>query len=323
MEASRSHGITISLFVIGFALAFSAGYFVKGWSAPDTDGYRELHSGGFSFVSPLLECEGAESTKEVSLFEHRIQKILDEATERGDITEASVYFRDLNNGPWFGVNEGALFSPASLLKVPRMITYFKEAERDPSLLGKKIRYEPEADLDLMQNFVPEKKLEPGKEYTVEQLIEQMIVYSENNAKEILAEKDDRFADAIYKDLGMMVPGTGKLENFMSVKEYASFFRILYNASYLTPYYSDKALELLSRTDFREGLVAGVPQGVTVAHKFGERGIGDIKQLHDCGVIYERTHPYLLCVMTRGKDFGPLKQTIQAVSRETYSAVTSQ
>lgn len=322
METSRSHIITVSLVIAGCILAFFAGYFAKEWFVPAMDGYRERHSGGFSFVSPLLECEGAESTKEVSRFGHLIRKILDEATERGDITEASVYFRDLNNGPWFGVNERALFSPASLLKVPRMISYFKEAEKNPAILEKKIRYAPETDLDLMQNFVPGKKLEPGKEYTVEQLIEQMIVYSENNAKEILAETDESFADTIYRDLGMMVPGTGKLEDFMSVKEYASFFRILYNASYLSPYYSNKALELLSRTDFREGLVAGIPEGVTVAHKFGERGIGDIKQLHDCGVIYERTHPYLLCVMTRGKDFEPLKKTIQAISRETYSAVTS-
>ncbi len=323
MEASRSHIITVSLVIMGVVLAFLAGYFAKEWFGSAAEEYRERHSGGFSFVSPLLECETAESTKELAIFEHRIQKLLDEATDRGDITEASVYFRDLNNGPWFGVNEQALFSPASLLKVPRMIAYFKEAENNPSLLEKKIRYEPEADLDLMQNFAPGRKLESGKEYTVEQLIEQMIVYSENSAKEILAGADEYFADAIYADLGMMVPGTGKLENFMSVKEYASFFRILYNASYLSPYYSNKALELLSRTDFRDGLVAGVPKGVTVAHKFGERGLGDIKQLHDCGVIYERTHPYLLCVMTRGKDFGPLKQTIQAISRETYSAVTSQ
>ncbi|MDO8560151.1 MAG: serine hydrolase [bacterium] len=57
---------------------------------------------------------------------------------------------------------------------------------------------------------------------------------------------------------------------MSVKDYASFFRILYNASYLNREQSERALGLMTKTRFRDGIIAGVPAGRPVAHKFGER-----------------------------------------------------
>ena len=44
--------------------------------------------------------------------------------------------------------------------------------------------------------------------------------------------------------------------------------------------------MLSTSDFSDGLVAGVPVGTVVSHKFGERhfvGDADVEQLHDCGI----------------------------------------
>ncbi|MCX6719655.1 MAG: serine hydrolase [Candidatus Staskawiczbacteria bacterium] len=59
--------------------------------------------------------------------------------------------------------------------------------------------------------------------------------------------------------------------------------------------------MLSKTTFNDGLVAGVPKGTTVSHKFGmyatskDENITDL-ELHDCGIIYYKTTPYLLCVV---------------------------
>lgn len=66
----------------------------------------------------------------------------------------------------------------------------------------------------------------------------------------------------------------------------------------------------------------IPSDVKVAHKFGERYYGDIKQLHDCGVIYYPENPYLLCVMTIGKDFEDLAEVISHVSDVVYREVDS-
>lgn len=64
------------------------------------------------------------------------------------------------------------------------------------------------------------------------------------------------------------------EMTLSVKDYASFFRILYNSSYLTKEHSEEILEFLAKAEYVNGLVAGVPSNITVAHKFGERTFND-------------------------------------------------
>jgi hypothetical protein len=66
-------------------------------------------------------------------------------------------------------------------------------------------------------------------------------------------------------------------------------------------------------------VAGVPSGTVVAHKFGERVLPskNVKQLHDCGIVYYPQFPYVLCVMTRGNDFVTLQQAIKGVSDIVY------
>jgi beta-lactamase class A len=98
------------------------------------------------------------------------------------------------------------------------------------------------------------------------------------------------------------------------------FRILFNASYLTQAASEQALELLTRSEFRAGLVAGVPAGTVVAHKFGERIDGGVAKLHDCGIVYHPARPYLLCVMTEGDRFEPLASLIAETSRIAYDQV---
>ena len=81
--------------------------------------------------------------------------------------------------------------------------------------------------------------------------------------------------------------------------------------------SEKLLSILSKTEYKGGLVAGVPDNIIVSHKFGERVIGDVYQLHDCGIVYYPNNPYLLCVMTKGTEFTKLEKVIQDISGMVY------
>jgi hypothetical protein len=82
------------------------------------------------------------------------------------------------------------------------------------------------------------------------------------------------------------------------------------------------LELLSRSAFTDALVAGVPKGTKVAHKFGIRDVPneDVKQFHDCDIVYYPKRPYLLCVMTRGSQTESGVMFIREVSRRVYQQV---
>jgi len=290
----------------------------------------EVRQGGYRFTNPLLECETVKDisgSKELRPFKYKVQELVDAKLNTKKADHISVYFRDLNNGPWFGIDEKKEFSPASLLKVPILMVYLKLAEFNPQLLTKKIKYEWGEDFNLLEDIRPSKAIEKGKTYTVDELLYMMIAYSDNNAKDLLLQNiDARVFNQPYIDLGIEVPGIRKPEDFMNVKTYASFFRVLFNASYLNREMSEKALEYLTNVEFKDGLVAGVPSNVVVAHKFGERRIldaNDVKQLHDCGIIYYPGRPYLLCVMTRGNDFGALIDNVRDISYLVYEEIDRQ
>jgi beta-lactamase class A len=275
----------------------------------------------YEYISPLLECDTYESN-ELAWFDNKIENKAEELMSNGNTTHISYYFRDLNNGIWFGINEKELFSPASLFKTPVMISYLKQAEENPELLSRKIVF-TEADKNYeKQNIKPATEMEIGKSYTIEEVINRMIIYSDNSALRILLREGDSFAYRVFYDLDVGIKSDEEgLENFMSVYEYSRFFRILYNGSYLNFENSNKALELLTKVEFKDGLVAGVPSDIPVAHKFGERQFGEEKQLHDCGIVYHPEKPYLLCVMTRGKDLSTLPQVISELSKVTYEEVS--
>lgn len=286
----------------------------------------EVHSGGYSLINPLLECNNLADNRELVPFKNKLQAIVDDSVNKQSASHVAVYFRDMNNGPWTGINEEDTFAPASLLKVPLMMAYLNRADDDPSILGKKLRFDNIGNTDTSQFFKPIKTLTPNNEYTVDDLLTYMIEYSENNAFALLTlNADDKMFSQIYQELGISVPGVQTPQDFITVKQYASFFRILFNASYLSRQNSVKALTLLTNTHFDLGITAGVPKKIPVAHKFGERNNEDTgeRQLHDCGIVYYPNHPYLLCVMTRGSDYNKLASVIREISKTTYQQVDSQ
>lgn len=280
---------------------------------------------GYKFISPLLDYEAKSElgNKELVILKVTLEKLVNAKIEENEAIYVSVYFRDLLNGPWFGINEHDNFAPASLLKVPVMIAYLKQAEQNPETLQRNIVYNKLID-DISQNIHPDKTLKFEESYSIEELIHRMITYSDNLAKDLLMKNINEDAiDKVYTDMGMIIPGIRKETDFISAKEYASLFRILFNASYLNREMSEKALDILSKkSDFELGIPSGVPKDVVIAHKFGERRNleNGTVQFHDCGIVYYKERPYLLCVMTYGRDLKELNAIVEQISEITYETI---
>jgi len=322
------------VFILGIGLGFSISKIQKVQNSDLLLDQNELISsldevreGGFKFINPLLECEFGEEIieEEIIPFKSIDQEYINKKIAEGKISYASVYFRDLNNGPWFGINEKENFVPASLLKIPLVMAHYKSAETNPEHLSNKVlfskKYEPPG---MIQTIVPNKEIEIGKEYTIKELIERSIIYSDNQAIGLLNEQiDTSYISDVFKHLGVSAEALQQ-NGTITVKQYSTFFRILFNASYLNRTFSEKLLELLSQSEFKDGLVAGVPAGTVVSHKFGESGsVQTYEQIHDCGIIYYPNHPYLLCIMTRGNNSNELIKSIQEISRITWEEVNKQ
>ena len=285
-----------------------------------------IRIGGFKYISPLLACGNSDGQQESDL--KKIKDALNFSVQNninnGKLSDASVYFRDMSSGHWVGVNEDELFWPASLMKVPTLIGVLKNIEDNPGILQAQILYKNIKDENDNEHFRAVARAENGKTYSAEQLIDLMIRYSDNNSTVALANvfTKEKLFD-VYTDLGIPFPQEdGKLQNYMSPKTYSYFFRILYNAAYLNRKTSEYALDLLTKTDFNRGIVAGVPSDIKVAHKFGENNDAHGKQLHDCGIIFYTGHPYLLCVMTKGDDYEKMSAGIADISKTVYEQVVN-
>lgn len=309
------------------AVCFGAGFAASSLSAGGKlEVGKELRdSGAYKFVSPLLACSETEMLLpgEVRAAEEKVRSLIERHKADGSLDDAAVYFRDLTNGPWFGVNQDTRFVPGSLLKVPMMISYLKHLEEYPDAAQEEILYERGAST-AKQNIDVAHPLVPGERYSPDQLLERMIIESDNESAYLLYQHIGHgLTSRVYAELGLAAPVAGR-DYEIRVRDYATFFRILYNATYLTPESSERALELLSRTDFDRGLAAGVPKDVPVANKFGERNYAgsSVFQLHDCGIVYVPGRPYTLCVMTRGTDLDSLASVIKKISETVYKAVTN-
>lgn len=281
----------------------------------------------FKFIDPLIAYETPEATplEEYASLKQKLRDIIDTAKRANDATDVSLYYRDFNTGRWIAINRNVMYYPASLLKVPVLIAYFRKAESDSTLFEERVVYRP---LISGNAFETASTLVAGRSYTMRDLLERMIVQSDNGATYTLISKiDPGLLSEVYTDLGIKDPGDDSSQYEISAKTYALFFRVLYNATYLTPAASEAAIELLSRTSYDDGLVSGVPAGIQVAHKYGEHVVSDGStitgvELHDCGIVYRPERPYFLCVMTSAKDLSKAAALISSISNVVYHAPES-
>ncbi len=301
-------GIIIGLFISGKLQTISE--------------YKELHSGQKRLTNKLLDFDIPPS-KELGDYKNLLENLVNDMIKSRKATAISAYYRDLNNGPWIGVNHNEMFIPASLLKIPLMMVYLKKSEKDPSILSKKLKFK-RSDFTITSEkyYAPTKTLQDGSEYTVLELIRRMIINSDNEALFILSTNVDvNEQKKLYDQLGFILPPhLTPYDKFASARNIASFFRVLYNATYLNEDISEKALQLLTETDFKDGITAGVPAGIVVAQKYGEREENGIRELHDCGIVYYPKHPYILCIMTKGTNYESLNSIIKDISKLTYEQV---
>ena len=311
--------------MVGFLLASAIDSYIVDINV--TSNYtNEKHQTGFRFISPLLECENSslQGERNYSVIKTNISDYINGLLSQNNLTQASVYFRELNNGQWFGINQNDKFAPSSLLKLPVLIAYFKEADEDKSILDKEINYVKDPDGLIPQEIQPSHALERGKKYKISDLLYRMIVYSDNVSLRLLEDGiDSKLVDNATLDLNIPIVAYLTPNDFMSVKQYSTLFRILYNASYLSKDMSEKALELMSNTEYQNGLVAKLSDSILVSHKFGEREVaGQFSELHDCGIIYYPKRPYLLCIMTKGQSLVSLQPVIQQISKIVFDGIDS-
>lgn len=276
---------------------------------------------GYEFVRPLLSAEPDCISAELTHVQARVSGVIDSLTTTGAIQEASVYVHEFEHGQRFSINKTGRYHPASLMKVALLLSCLRVAEATPGLLTTKLRYDP-PPAEVSTQYYNYPSIQVGKEYTVHDLLYFMVANSDNHATRMLAAriKPDQ-TPKLFFDLGLPKPVEDKEQFTMTAEEVSVFFKAIFNGSYLSPEYSDYAARLLSHCAFEEGFAQGFPKGTRMWHKFGEwRHAGYDYELHESGIVYIQEMPFLVTVMTKGRDTDRQAQSIAVITRALHKAL---
>lgn len=207
----------------------------------------------------------------------------------------SIYYEQINSGSNISINKELRLFPASLSKLVQAIIITKKVEEGHLAWDKKLETKPE---DLSADSGELYKTIGSKSLTVEELLQELLVHSDNTAQNIFRHYltvDDyiKFQDEtglldLYNEKG-----------FISAKEYTRLLRVLYTSSYLEPENSQKILKYMTQSTFTNYLSQGIPKGIPFAHKYGENE--DMVIFADAGIVYVPNKPYMITVMIKGKD----------------------
>jgi beta-lactamase class A len=276
-----------------------------------------------SLTKPFLFADVSCESDALQSLKQDLTTYIDGEKASGKISRASVYYKELNSLHWTSAYGDELYYPGSMMKVPLLLTILKQTQRDKTILERKIQFQSPGKFNL---FVPvQNPMKVGNFYSVQELLERMVVYSDNDATTLLfSVYDKNLYDDLFLKLSVPVQNAEDIYFRISPPDMAKFFRVLYNASYLSPLLSEYALDLLTKSDFRQGLLQGIPSGTKVAHKFGERfTTGDLIQLHEAAIVYRGSAAFAVCIMTEGKKLEDLSAVMGTLSKICFEQKKAQ
>ena len=269
-------------------------------------------------IEPLLMFDVGSEPASLSPLKSIIEQYIQRKETAGDIKIASVYFRDLNSSKSFSINPSEQYMPASIMKLPILITYLKEAETHPGLLQQKIFFGKHFAV-IPEQTMTNNYLQENRNFTVDELLQSMIINSDNDATALLNQNINLNSfKVLFRILSLAEPDIKQWNYNLTVAECSRFLQLLFNSTYLNEKNSEYAVRLLTQTNYKEGFVKLIDPELTIAHKFGERNVANEQQLHETGIFYLDDKPYLLTVMTKGNDRKLLPVILADISQITLT-----
>ncbi|MFZ2154359.1 MAG: serine hydrolase [Candidatus Moraniibacteriota bacterium] len=246
-----------------------------------------------------------------------VQPLRDELSKMGETDpNISIYFEFLNTGANIAVNKDMAIWPASLMKIPIAMAVMKKIEDGKwQLNSEMILYQEDRD----ERFGEMYKKPVGGRFTVEELLREMLIKSDNTARGILIRNlDTGDIEEVLNHLG--IEDIYNTENEITGKKYSIFWRSLYNSSFLSEEHSQQLVEMMAHSETNEYLSRGLPDSVTFSHKIGV--IYEDNIYADSGIVYVLERPYILTVMMQGHDEVDAERIIKEISEKVYRYVSS-
>lgn len=228
-----------------------------------------------------------------------------------------IYVLDLTNGQGFGINSDQVFYAASTVKVPMALYVLDLAAHGKISLDERVAYQSsdyEGGTGILQSSI-----KPGDTVTVRRLVDLSIRYSDNIAANMLMRRFGSANVAAYmRQLGGKVTRTSDGRWGTTPYDMALYMSATQGAGIHDASLRQYLLNLLETTVFTDRIAAGVPSGVTVAHKIGTlSGV-----VNDIGLVFAPKHPFIISVFSDGTSEQTAPAVIAQITRQTYSYLTA-
>ncbi|MDP3646140.1 MAG: serine hydrolase, partial [bacterium] len=196
----RAYGLFASAIVVSLTIGWYIGS-TTGFNAATGSAVQPVRFNDpeYPYISPLvgLVSDSGSVYEELARVKSDVEAIIAKEKKAGNVQEIGLYFR-LPAGHWFGIHPDQTFDPGSLLKLPIMIAYLKQAQENPSILSKRYFYGQREKL-LPNELTPQLHL--NSYYSTEELIKSMVVDSDNLAKDILLDSlDETYLTDIIQEM---------------------------------------------------------------------------------------------------------------------------
>lgn len=256
-------------------------------------------------TAPLVIFEGNSRPKEfdASAIVAEVKQLTERA--RG---EYGFYVFRFSDGESYGLREKNIFPAASLMKLPVILSLYRQAEAGKIDLTTEYRLEAKDRRD-GAGVMPGKPL--GTIYTYRQLAEAMGQYSDNTAftalRRILG--DEEIAKTI-SDLDLT--NTSLVDFNTTPENMGRFFKLLYEGNFLTLIHREEIFRFLTKTAFENWIPAGIPPDIRVAHKIGR----DLGTFNDAGIVFGE-NPYVLAIMSKDTREDEAKIILPKISKAIW------
>lgn len=212
---------------------------------------------------------------------------------------AGVVIRDLDSSAGFEINADTQFRAASLIKLPILYSFFKQATAgslDPDELT------TVAPTDVTRGFGVLRTLQPGLQLRWRDLATLMVIVSDNTATNMLMDRLGMSAiNADIRQLGMtssilqrkMGDYDNPADNLTTPVDVEKVLIALLESPKLADEYRDEIATILHGQQCRNKLRWHIPEEVALAHKTGD--LPGVE--HDAGILTVGEQRTLIVVMT--------------------------
>ncbi|HTX59442.1 MAG TPA: serine hydrolase, partial [Verrucomicrobiae bacterium] len=210
---------------------------------------------------------------------------------------------DLSTGYRVGFNAGDSMPAASTIKIPVMVTVFRQLADGRFDLQRRVTL-LERDKDWGSGELCDAP--DGSTYSVAELVEKMIEISDNTATNMLIRlvglrnvnetmlqlglEHTRLRDDIRTE-GWSI----RQELRTSPDDLVRLLAMMARRQLIDAWSSNEMISILEADQFNSLLPEPLPDDVTIAHKTGSL----FDTLNDAGIVYENNAPYVIAIMTTG------------------------